>query len=208
MTRACCSTAASATCWTTAATETLSYGTVTPIVPATLWDVPTGGPDQGPVSAAGTIIANSGQRPTRWSWERGAHGIPEQRQRPRSAEQAALGHGRHPADRSARGRTAQFIGRLFRPYVSLYGYSEDLRGRGDNSLKQMVDPKLVLIGCSKSPATHQLRRVTQVEQNGETRATRTSSSSRESSRPRKRIAPSFGSYRGRAWSPTTWRHGQ
>ena len=59
-------------------TETLSYGTVTPIVPATLWDVPTGDPIKDLSAAAATIITNSGLVPNGSVWGRGARGVPEQ----------------------------------------------------------------------------------------------------------------------------------
>ena len=64
--------------------------------------------------------------------------------------------------------TAQFIGTLYRPYVSIYGYAETYEDEATNALKPMIAPKDVLIGCSKSPALTSYGSVTQVEQNGET----------------------------------------
>ncbi len=60
--------------------------------------------------------------------------------------------------------TAQFIGRLFRPYLSIYGYSETYEDESTNALKPMIDPKTVLLGCSKSPATQSFGSITQIEQ--------------------------------------------
>ena len=39
-------------------TETLSYGTITPIVPTTLWDVPSSDPIEDLTNAANAIIAS------------------------------------------------------------------------------------------------------------------------------------------------------
>ena len=50
-------------------TETLSYGTITPIVPTTLWDAANSDPLKDLTNAANTIIANAGWCLTRWSWE-------------------------------------------------------------------------------------------------------------------------------------------
>jgi hypothetical protein len=54
--------------------------------------------------------------------------------------------------------------------VKLYGYAESYEDEASNALKPMIDPKLVLLGCSKSPALTSYGSVTQVEQDGETRS--------------------------------------
>ena len=63
--------------------------------------------------------------------------------------------------------SAQFIGRLFRPYVSIYGYSETYENESTNVLTPMIAPKNdILLGCSKSPAVTSYGAVTQIEQDG------------------------------------------
>jgi hypothetical protein len=66
--------------------------------------------------------------------------------------------------------TAQFIGTLYRPYVSIFGYAEAFEDEATNALKPMVGAKDVLLGCSKSPALTSYGSVAQVEQDGETRS--------------------------------------
>ena len=147
------------------------YGTVTPIVPATLWDVPTGDPIKDLSSAANTIIANSGLVPDTVVFGSGcALGVLEQRERPRAVEQIAFRRWRNLADRSARGRHGAIHRHALPPYVRLFGYAETYEDEATNALKPMVDPKLVLLGCSKSPALTSYGSVTQVEQDGETRS--------------------------------------
>ena len=67
--------------------------------------------------------------------------------------------------------TAQFIGRLFRPYVSIFGYAEAYEDEATNALKPMIAAKDVSCSvASKSPALTSYGSVAQVEQDGETRS--------------------------------------
>jgi hypothetical protein len=151
-------------------TETLTYGTITPVVPATLWDVPTSDPIKDLTNAANAIIANSGQQPD--TVVMGSDALNAFLNNPNVQEQLNKLHfvagGISPAAPEGVG-TAQLIGRLFRPYVSIYGYAETYEDEATNALKPMIAPKDVLVGCSKSSATTAYGAVTQVEQDGSTR---------------------------------------
>jgi hypothetical protein len=152
--------------------ETLSYGTVTPIVPAVLWDAVSGSdPCKDLSDAAATIVANSGLMPD--TVVMGEAALSVFLNNATVGEQLNKLHivagGIQPAPPAGVG-TAQFIGRLFRPYVSIYGYSETYEDEATNALKPMIAPKDVLLGCSKSPATTSFGAVTQVEQDGSTQS--------------------------------------
>ena len=150
-------------------TETLSYGTVTSVVPSVLWDATSGSdPIKDLSSAANAIIANSGLRPDVAVFGEEALSMFLNN----AAVQSQLDKlhlitgGIQPSAPEGVG-TAQFIGRLFRPYLSIYGYSETYEDESTNALKPMIDPKTVLLGCSKSPATTSFGSITQIEQSGE-----------------------------------------
>jgi hypothetical protein len=152
--------------------ETLSYGSVTPIIPSVLWDAATGSdPIKDLSNAANTIVANSGLQPD--VVVMGADALSVFLNNAVVAEQMNKLHlvvgGISPAPPEGVG-TAQLIGRLFRPYVSVFGYSETYEDEATNALKPMIAPKDVLLGCSKSPATTSFGSVAQVEQDGETRS--------------------------------------
>jgi hypothetical protein len=149
-------------------TETLSYGTITPVVPATPWSG-AGDPIADLSAAAATIIASSGLVPD--VAVMGADALSAFLANAKVAEQMNKLHivagGISPTAPQGVG-TAQFIGRLFRPYVSVYGYNESYEDEATNALKPMIADDTVLLGCSKSPATTSYGAVTQVEQDGST----------------------------------------
>jgi major capsid protein E len=149
-------------------TETLSYGTVTPIVPSVLWDATSGSdPIKDLSNAANTIIANSGIVPD--VCVMGSDALSVFLNNAVVAEQLNKLHlvvgGISPTAPQGVG-SAQLIGRLFRPYVSVFGYSEAYETEDTNVLKPMISPKAVLLGSSKSPATTSYGAVTQTEQDG------------------------------------------
>ena len=150
--------------------ETLSYGTITPIVPSVLWDSPTSDPIKDLTNAANTIIANSGLVPD--TVVMGSDALSAFLNNPNVQEQLNKLHlvagGISPAAPEGVG-TAQLIGRLFRPYVSIFGYSETYEDESTNALKPMIGAKDVLLGCSKSPALTSYGSIAQVEQDGSTR---------------------------------------
>jgi hypothetical protein len=151
-------------------TETLSYGSVVPVIPTVLWDATSGSdPIKDLSNAANTIVANSGLVPDVAVF--GAEALSAFLNNAAVQSQLDKLHlivgGIQPAAPEGIG-TAQFIGRLFRPYVSIYGYAETYEDESDNSLKPMIAPKDVLLGCSKPPALTSYGSISQVEQNGET----------------------------------------
>ena len=153
-------------------TETLSYGTITPVIPSVLWDATSGSdPIKDLANAANTIIAASGLVPD--TVVMGSDALAAFLANATVQEQLNRLHlvvgGISPTAPQGVG-TAQLIGTLYRPYVSLYGYSETYEDEATNVLKPMVAPKDVLLGCSKSPAVTSYGSVTQVEQDGETRS--------------------------------------
>ena len=153
-------------------TETLSYGTITPIVPSVLWDATSGSdPIKDLSNAAAAIIANSGLVPDTAVF--GSDALSAFLSNATVQSQLDKLHlitgGIQPAAPEGIG-TAQLIGRLFRPYVSVYGYAETYEDEATNALKPMVAPKDVLLGCSKSPAVTSYGAVTQVEQDGSTQS--------------------------------------
>ena len=139
--------------------------------PAVLWDVPTGDPIKDLSAAAATIIANSGLIPDTVVF--GAEALAAFLNNNIVQEQMNKLHivagGISPTAPQGVG-TAQFIGTLYRPYVRLFGYTESYEDEATNALKLMIDPKLVLVGCSKSPALTSYGSVSQVEQDGEVRS--------------------------------------
>ena len=149
--------------------ETLSYGTITPIVPATPWSG-AGDPIADLSAAAATIISASGLVPD--VVVMGSDALSAFLANAKVADQLNKLHivagGISPTAPEGIG-TAQFIGTLFRPYVRLYGYNESYEDEATNALKPMIADDTVLLGCSKSPATTSYGSVTQVEQDGETR---------------------------------------
>ena len=150
--------------------ETLSYGTVTPVVPSVLWDATTGSdPCKDLANAASAITAASGLIAD--VVVIGSDALSVFLSNATVQDQLNKLHlvvgGIQPAAPEGVG-TAQFIGRLFRPYVSIYGYSETYEDEATNVLKPMIAADTVLVGCSKSPAATSYGSVTQVEQNGET----------------------------------------
>ena len=150
--------------------ETLSYGSVTPVVPSVLWDATTGSdPCKDLASAASAITTASGLVAD--TVVMGSDALAAFLNNTTVQNQLDKLHlivgGIQPSAPEGIG-SAQFIGRLFRPYVSVYGYSEAFEDEATNALKPMIAPKDVLIGCSKSPALTSYGSVTQVEQNGET----------------------------------------
>jgi hypothetical protein len=152
-------------------TETLSYGTITPVVPTTLWDSPASDPIKDLSNAANTIIANSGLVPDVVVF--GADALAAFLNNPVVGEQLNKLHlvvgGIAPTAPQGVG-TAQLIGTLYRPYVRLYGYAETYEDEATNALKPMIGAKDVLVDCSTSPAITSYGAVAQVEQDGETRS--------------------------------------
>jgi hypothetical protein len=150
-------------------TETLDYGTITPITPATPWDG-AGDPIADLQSASATIIANSGLIPD--TVVKGSDALSAFLANAKVADQMNKLHivagGISPTAPTGVG-TAQFIGTLYRPYVKLYGYAESYEDEASNALKPMIADDTVLLGCSKSPATTAYGAVTQIEQDGDTR---------------------------------------
>jgi hypothetical protein len=153
-------------------TEVLSYGSITPIIPSVLWDAVSGSdPIKDLSNAANTIVANSGLVPD--TVVMGSDALSVFLNNAVVAEQLNKLHliagAISPTAPTGVG-SAQLIGRLFRPYVSVYGYSETYEDEATNALKPMIAPKDVLIGCSKSPATTSYGSVAQVEQDGSTQS--------------------------------------
>jgi hypothetical protein len=150
-------------------TETLSYGTITPIVPTAPWDA-AGDPIADLSAAAATIIGASGLVPD--TVVMGVDALSAFLANAKVADQLNKLHivagGISPAAPEGIG-TAQFIGTLYRPYVRLYGYAESYEDEVTNALKPMIADDAVLLGCSKSPATTSYGSVTQIEQDGDAR---------------------------------------
>ena len=118
--------------------ETLSYGTIAPIVSATPWDA-AGDPIADLSAAAATIIANSGLVPD--TAVMGTDALSAFLANAKVADQLNKLHivagGISPTAPEGIG-TAQFIGTLYRPYVRLYGYAESYEDEATNVLKPMI----------------------------------------------------------------------
>ena len=152
-------------------TETLSYGSVVPVVPAVLWDATSGSdPIKDLSAAASAITAASGLvADTVVMGEAALSAFLNNTTVQNQLDKLHLiVGGIQPAAPQGIG-SAQFVGTLYRPYVRLFGYSETYEDEADNSLKPMIDPKTVLLGCSKSPATTAFGSISQAEQDGEIR---------------------------------------
>jgi hypothetical protein len=147
-------------------TETLDYGTIVPIIPATKWDA-TGDPIADLVSASNTIVAASGLLPD--TLVLGADCLTAFLNNTKVQDQLNKLHlvtgGIQPSPPQGVG-TAQLIGKLFRPYLSLYGYSEAYEDETTSTLKPMIADNVCLLGCSTSPAVTSYGSITQTEQDG------------------------------------------
>ena len=147
-------------------------------------------------NAANTIIANSGLVPDTVVMGGTRSGVPEQCGRAGATEPVAPGRGRDLADCPDRSRHGAIRRTALSALLSDLRIQRDLRRRSDQ--RAQADDR-----CEVCPArllevlgAHQLRqRSTQIEQDGEARATRTSSSFRDGSRSRRRTASSLGSLR-------------
>ena len=107
-------------------TESLVYGTVTPVVPAVKWDAASGSDPLADLqTAVNSIVANSGLLPD--TLVLGAQVLSVFLGHPKVQDvlnklNLALGNVM-PTKPQAPG-TAQYIGRIYRPFLDLYGYSE------------------------------------------------------------------------------------
>ena len=64
--------------------------------------------------------------------------------------------------------TSQFVGRVYRPYLDLYGYAESYElEETPGTLQPMVPEDSALLGCSNSSATTCYGSITQTESDGQ-----------------------------------------
>jgi hypothetical protein len=151
--------------------ESLDYGVISPIIPALKWDA-TGDPIADLAAASNTIVAASGLLPD--TLVLGADVLTAFLANTKVQDQLNKLHlvsgGIQPSPPQGVG-TAQLIGKLFRPYLSLYGYSESYESETTpGTLVPMVPENQCLLGCSTSPATTSFGSITQTEQDGEVRS--------------------------------------
>jgi hypothetical protein len=149
-------------------TETLDYGTVTPIVPSTKWDAADSDPLGDLQTAVNQIVAASGL-------------MPDVLVLGSNVMSVFLSHSQvidvlnklnvslgaiHPSKPTL--GTAQFVGRVYRPYIDLYGYAESYElEETPGTLQPMVPEDSALLGCSTSQATTSYGSVTQTESDGQ-----------------------------------------
>jgi hypothetical protein len=148
--------------------ESLVYGTITPTVPATKWDA-TGDPIADLAAACNSIITNSGLLPNVLIM--GADVVTAFLANTKVQGQLNTLHLVSGAIQPTAPRgigTAQYLGALYRPYLSLYSYAEAFEDDA-GVLKQMVPDDTCIVGCSTSPATVSYGSVAQTEQDGTVR---------------------------------------
>jgi hypothetical protein len=148
--------------------ESLVYGTVTPTVPTAKWDA-AGDPVADLTAACNAIITASGLPPDVLIM--GASVVSALLSNPKVQSQLNTLHlvsgSIQPTAPKGIG-TAQYLGALYRPYLSLYSYSEAFEDDA-GALKKMVPDDTAIVGCSSSPATVSFGSVSQTEQDGEVR---------------------------------------
>jgi hypothetical protein len=149
-------------------TESLVYGAVTPTVPTAKWDA-AGDPVADLAAACNTIITASGLLPDVLIM--GAGVVSALLSNAKAQAQLNLLHlvagSIKPSPPTGIG-TAQYLGALFRPYLSLYSYAEAFEDDA-GALKKMVPDDTCIVGCSNSPATVSYGSISQTEQDGEVR---------------------------------------
>jgi hypothetical protein len=152
-------------------TESLDYGTVTPVVPTAKWDA-TGDPIADLAAASNAIVAASGLLPD--TLVLGADVLSAFLANTKVQDQLNKLHlvtgGIQPSPPQGVG-TAQLIGKLFRPYLLLYSYAEVYESETTpGTLVPMVPDDSALLGCSTSPAVTSYGAITQTEQDGTVRS--------------------------------------
>jgi hypothetical protein len=149
-------------------TESLVYGAVTPTVPTAKWDA-AGDPVADLAAACNTIITASGLLPDVLIM--GAGVVSALLSNAKAQAQLNLLHlvagSIKPSPPTGIG-TAQYLGALFRPYLTLYSYAEAFEDDA-GALKKMVPDDTCIVGCSNSPATVSYGSISQTEQDGEVR---------------------------------------
>ena len=150
-------------------TETLDYGTVTPIVPATKWDATSGSDPLGDLqSAVNQIVAASGLMPDTLVLGSNVMSVfLSHAQVTDVLNKLNVSLGAIQPTKPVLG-TAQFVGRVYRPYLDLYGYAESYElEETPGTLKAMVPEDSALLGCSTSQAVTSFGSVTQTEADGQ-----------------------------------------
>jgi hypothetical protein len=151
--------------------ETLSYGSVTTVTPTVLWNATTGAdPIKDLAAAASAIVASSGLLPD--TLVLGGDCLAAFLAAPSVQDalnklhliQGAI----QPSPPQGIG-VAQYLGRLFRPYLNLYSYDESYEDEVTGALKLMLPANACLLGCSTSPALVSYGAITQTEADGEVR---------------------------------------
>ena len=150
-------------------TETLDYGTVTPIVPTTKWDATSGSDPLGDLqSAVNQIVAASGLMPD--TLVLGSNVMSVFLSHPQVIDvlnKLNVSLGAIQPSKPTLG-TSQFVGRVYRPYLDLYGYAESYElEETPGTLQPMVPEDSALLGCSTSQATTSFGSVTQTEADGQ-----------------------------------------
>ena len=136
-------------------TESLDYGTITPIVPSVKWDATSGSDPLGDLqSAVNQIVASSGLMPD--TLVLGANVMSVFLSHPAVTDvlnKLNISLGAIQPSKPQLG-TSQFVGRVYRPYFDLFGYAESYElEETPGTLKPMVPENSALLGCSNSPAT-------------------------------------------------------
>ena len=149
-------------------TETLDYGTVTPIVPATKWDATNSDPLGDLQTAVNQIVASSGLMPD--TLVLGSNVMSVFLSHPQVIDvlnKLNVSLGAIQPSKPVLG-TSQFVGRVYRPYLDLYGYAESYElEETPGTLKPMVPEDSALLGCSSSQATTSFGSITQTEADGQ-----------------------------------------
>ena len=151
-------------------TESLVYGPITPTQPTAKWDTAEGDPIADLTLACNEIITNSGLLPNVLIM--GADVVSALFSNAKVQDQLNKLHlvagSIQPTAPTGIG-TAQYLGALFRPYLSLYSYAEAFENDA-GVLTKMVPDDTAIVGCSNSPATVSYGSISQTEQDGAVQA--------------------------------------
>ena len=148
--------------------ESLDYGTITPIVPSVTWDATTGSDPLGDLqSAVNQIVAQSGLMPD--TLVLGSNVMSVFLSHPQvldTLNKLNISLGAITPTKPQLG-TSQFVGRVYRPYLDLFGYAESYElEETPGTLAPMVPEDSALLGCSNSSATTCYGSITQTESDG------------------------------------------
>ena len=149
-------------------TESLDYGTITPIAPSVAWDAADSDPLGDLQAAVNTIVGASGLMPD--VLVLGSNVMSTFLSHPAvldTLNKLNVSLGSIQPSKPTLG-TSQFVARTYRPFLGVFGYAESYEDEmNPGTLIPMIPEDSALLGCSNSTATTSYGSVTQTEADGQ-----------------------------------------